>query len=172
MIIDSTSAGPAFCDAAVPVSTKMPVPMIDPMPSAVRFSGPSERLRRPRSASARSASSDFFVKNPIPPMLPWRTATCLGRTDQFGTRLTRLQRQPVFGRGQTRVAFEHPREMALIVESGGRGDVAQRRAGAGELAPRELDPQMPDVAREGRLIEPLERTRQVHGMHADEIGDG
>ena len=52
MIIESTSAGPAFCEAAVPVSTKMPVPMIEPMPSAVRWSGPSERRSDGRSASA------------------------------------------------------------------------------------------------------------------------
>ena len=54
MTIEITSAGPAFIDAAVPVSTKMPVPMIAPMPSAVRFHGPSDRLSTPPSASALS----------------------------------------------------------------------------------------------------------------------
>ena len=33
MMNDSTSAGPAWLAAAVPVSTKMPVPMMAPMPS-------------------------------------------------------------------------------------------------------------------------------------------
>ena len=65
MIIENTSAGPAFCEAAVPVRTKMPVPMIDPMPSAVRFHGPSDRRSRPRSASAWSSPNDFFVNSPI-----------------------------------------------------------------------------------------------------------
>ena len=37
-------AGPAYCAAAVPVSTKIPAPMIAPMPSVVRFSAPSARL--------------------------------------------------------------------------------------------------------------------------------
>ena len=54
-----------LCDAAVPVRTKMPVPMMQPMPSAVRFQGPSERRRSPRSASAWSASNDLRVKSPI-----------------------------------------------------------------------------------------------------------
>ncbi len=65
MTIEITSAGPAFCAAAVPSSTKMPVPMIDPMPSAVRFQGPSERRNSPRSASTCNASNDFLVKSPI-----------------------------------------------------------------------------------------------------------
>ena len=43
MIIESTSAGPANCAAAVPVMTKMPAPMIAPTPSVVRLNGPSVR---------------------------------------------------------------------------------------------------------------------------------
>ena len=58
--IETTSAGPAFWDAAVPVSTKIPVPMIDPMPSAVRFHGPSDRRSSPRSASCCRSWNDFF----------------------------------------------------------------------------------------------------------------
>ena len=42
---DSTTAGPEFCAATVPVSTKIPVPMIAPMPSSVRLNGPSARRR-------------------------------------------------------------------------------------------------------------------------------
>src|SRR5881397_3763741 len=41
----STTAGPAFCAATVPVSTKMPVPMMAPIPSMVRLSAPRARLR-------------------------------------------------------------------------------------------------------------------------------
>ena len=62
MTMEMTSAGPAFCDAAVPVSTKMPVPMIDPTPNAVRLSLPSDRRSVPLSASRRSSATDFFVK--------------------------------------------------------------------------------------------------------------
>src|SRR3954463_5639247 len=63
MIIDNTSAGPAAVDAATPVKTKMPVPMIDPIPSAVRLSGPSDRRRRLRSDSSLSSASDLRVKS-------------------------------------------------------------------------------------------------------------
>src|SRR5437764_2890191 len=56
MIMESTRAGPAFCDAAVPVSTKIPVPITEPMPSAVRLRGPRARRSVGRAASAwRSA---------------------------------------------------------------------------------------------------------------------
>jgi len=42
---DRAIAGPARVPAASPVSTKMPVPMITPMPIAVSCTGPSA-LRR------------------------------------------------------------------------------------------------------------------------------
>ena len=38
-------AGPEFCAATDPVRTKMPVPMMAPIPSAIRFVAPSARLR-------------------------------------------------------------------------------------------------------------------------------
>ena len=54
-------AGPAWLAAAVPVSTKMPVPMMAPMPSSVRSH--ADRLRRsallPCSTSPTSCSIDF-----------------------------------------------------------------------------------------------------------------
>src|SRR5262245_15248996 len=43
----------------------MPVPMIDPIPSAVRFQGPSDRRSNPLSASAYSSPIAFLVKSPI-----------------------------------------------------------------------------------------------------------
>lgn len=43
MMKETTTAGPALLAAAVPVSTKMPVPTISPTPSMVRSSAPSER---------------------------------------------------------------------------------------------------------------------------------
>ena len=53
-------AGPAWFAAAVPVSTKMPVPMIAPMPSRVRSNAVSVRLRcLPFSTSSTSCSIDL-----------------------------------------------------------------------------------------------------------------
>jgi hypothetical protein len=45
MTIEMTIAGPALAAAVWPLSTKMPVPMIAPMPSATRLSDPSMRRR-------------------------------------------------------------------------------------------------------------------------------
>src|SRR5205809_1999422 len=42
---DSTTAGPEFWAATVPVRTKIPVPMIAPMPSMVRLSAPRARFK-------------------------------------------------------------------------------------------------------------------------------
>ena len=39
-----STAGPAWSAAALPVRTKMPAPMMQPMPRNTRFHGPSERL--------------------------------------------------------------------------------------------------------------------------------
>jgi hypothetical protein len=39
-----TTPGPAYRAAAGPVSTKMPVPMIAPIPRAIRLPAPSDRL--------------------------------------------------------------------------------------------------------------------------------
>src|SRR5688572_32180124 len=64
----STIAGPAYCAAALPVSTKMPVPMIAPMPSATRLTDPRVRLRvwvPSLDASACSSSIDLRVKRLI-----------------------------------------------------------------------------------------------------------
>src|SRR3954466_13913305 len=58
-------AGPPNCAAAAPVSTKMPAPMIAPIPSVTRLVAPSARLRlcSPASdASTISASSGFVAK--------------------------------------------------------------------------------------------------------------
>src|SRR5436309_3555225 len=60
---ESTTAGPAFCAATVPVSTKMPVPMIAPMPSAVRFTAPSTRLRLWSVSASTCRSVTLFRRN-------------------------------------------------------------------------------------------------------------
>src|SRR5579872_6628862 len=145
MIIESTRAGPAFCEAAVPVSTKMPVPMIEPMPSAVRFQGPSDRRSAPPSASALSSVSDFVEKRPMPQRAAPR-AGCLARDERPGIGLARVQRETVFGGREAGVPLEEAREVALIAEAGRDGDVAERRARGRQLAPRELDAHVADVA--------------------------
>src|SRR6266852_1183077 len=65
-------AGPAYSDAAEPVSTKMPAPMIAPIPSVTRFTGPRARFRlcSPVSpASFNSESIDFVANKGLPMQL-------------------------------------------------------------------------------------------------------
>src|SRR5258708_12302616 len=64
--------GPAYSDAAEPVSTKMPAPMIAPIPSVTRFTGPRARLRLcspVAEASFISVSSDFVANKGLPMQL-------------------------------------------------------------------------------------------------------
>src|SRR5882762_3434044 len=69
---ESMIAGPAYSDAAEPVSTKIPAPMIAPMPSVTRFTGPSARFRlcSPVSdASFIKVSSDLVANKGLPMQL-------------------------------------------------------------------------------------------------------
>ncbi len=62
---ESTMAGPAYFAAADPVSTKIPAPMIAPIPRVIRLTGPRARLRlcSPVSdASSISMSSGLHFK--------------------------------------------------------------------------------------------------------------
>jgi hypothetical protein len=58
-----TIAGPDSAIAS-PMITKIPVPMIAPIPRAVRSSAPTERLRRVPSAVSRSCSVGFVANGP------------------------------------------------------------------------------------------------------------
>ena len=63
-------AGPANCAAAVPVSTKMPAPMMAPMPRVIRLMGPSARLSvwppsPSPSASAMMVLMGLVANNPL-----------------------------------------------------------------------------------------------------------
>ena len=58
MTNDSRMPGPAYCAAARPVSTKMPAPMMSPMPSITRRPGPSTRFSECAWAPEASAASD------------------------------------------------------------------------------------------------------------------
>src|SRR3954469_17968265 len=69
---DSGTAGPAWSAAASPVRTKMPAPIMAPMPSIVRFKAVRARLSDRSlvaSASARSDATDLvaqrFMRNPF-----------------------------------------------------------------------------------------------------------
>src|ERR1035438_9552154 len=61
---ESTTAGPALSAATMPVSENSPAPMMAPMPSATRLTGPSVRFKWwvVSSDSARITSTDF-VRN-------------------------------------------------------------------------------------------------------------
>src|SRR5712691_5421617 len=84
-------AGPAYSAAGDPVSAKIPAPIMAPIPSVTRFTGPRARLRLcspVSSASFISVSSDFVANKGLPmqlllygdlPLLPRPTAN-LART--------------------------------------------------------------------------------------------
>ena len=61
---DRASAGPAWLAAAVPVSTKMPVPMMPPMPSSVSCVAVSARRSSlPEASCACSSSIDLVASS-------------------------------------------------------------------------------------------------------------
>src|ERR1700739_4485332 len=69
---DTMIAGPAYSEAADPVSTKMPAPMMAPIPSVTRFIGPRARFRlcSPVSdASFIKVSRDFVANKGLPMQL-------------------------------------------------------------------------------------------------------
>ena len=63
MMNDNTTAGPAKFAAALPVITKMPAPMMAPMPRLIRLNGPSERFRSLWSNSCWICATDFFANS-------------------------------------------------------------------------------------------------------------
>src|SRR5512146_2112218 len=67
MTNDHTTPGPAYCAAAVPVSTKMPAPMIAPIPSRVRLSAPSARFSVcvPSAPASSCNTARLFVANKL-----------------------------------------------------------------------------------------------------------
>src|ERR1017187_6352881 len=66
MTNDSTIAGPALVAATCPVSTKMPAPMMAPMPRNTRLVAVSARLRLCELAASTCRSETFLVlKRPM-----------------------------------------------------------------------------------------------------------
>ena len=67
-------AGPVCCAATVPVSTKIPVPIIAPSPTEVSVTGPSTRFRRGRAfdllvdGGDGLAGGELLETDKVPPM--------------------------------------------------------------------------------------------------------
>src|SRR5205823_13152872 len=81
-------AGPANCAAACPVITKIPAPMMAPIPSVTKLRGPSARLRlcSPDSLASFISVSIGFVANkglPMQLLLSQSTYTLVSHC-QFG----------------------------------------------------------------------------------------
>src|SRR6201988_3568026 len=63
---EMTIAGPANCAAACPVITKIPAPMMPPIPKVTRLIGPRARFRQCSPVSPDSlisVSTDFVANN-------------------------------------------------------------------------------------------------------------
>src|ERR1035441_9518390 len=79
---ERTTAGPAFCAATVPVSTKMPVPMMAPTPRAVRFTGPSARWRLLSVSASACRSVTLLRRNKFMGGQVW-VIVLLGRVNEL-----------------------------------------------------------------------------------------
>src|SRR4051812_48098067 len=76
-------AGPATWCAALPVVTKIPDPMMPPIPRAVRAHGPRTRLRCSPVASVWARASGFLRSSPLTGAPPGRLFEArLGRLAQ------------------------------------------------------------------------------------------
>jgi hypothetical protein len=69
MANESVIAGPALVLATVPVTTKIPAPMITPTPKISRSRTPRSFFNRcsGSSVSAMDCSTDFVLRRSIPP---------------------------------------------------------------------------------------------------------
>src|SRR5664279_2101127 len=70
MMNERTMAGPAKFAAAVPVKTKMPAPMIAPMPRRTRLVAVRERLRLGPPSSSGMTSDMDLVRNRLTALTP------------------------------------------------------------------------------------------------------
>src|SRR5215472_1407504 len=84
-------AGPAYCAVATPVSTKMPVPMMAPIPSVIRFVAPSARRRlcSPVSPASFRISLSGLVASRLPIRLSFLWLFEFREAHMFFSRLTR-----------------------------------------------------------------------------------
>ena len=65
MTKEMTIAGPACCAAASPVSTKMPVPMMPPIPNVIRDGMPSARTSPSSEASFLYSAIGLVANIPL-----------------------------------------------------------------------------------------------------------
>src|SRR5215469_2665450 len=99
-------AGPAYSAAAEPVSTKIPAPMMAPIPSVTRLMGPRARFSEcsPVSrASFISTSSDLVAKSGLPMQLLLQD-------------LTFPQRNPTLHHRSENPASPHAHPSTLVLE--------------------------------------------------------
>src|SRR4051794_6821160 len=101
-------AGPAVFLAASPVATKMPAPMMPPIPMAVRDTGPRTRLRCSPVASVWARASGFLRSSPLMGAPPGRLFEArLGRLAQGLEGGVLLSLPPLLGRFPAGLALLH-----------------------------------------------------------------
>ena len=119
---DATTPGPAWSTAATPVSTKMPVPMIPPMPSITRSIGPSTRL------SACAAGAPFGLREEALERLALQQPT--------GHRLSPLLASGPAGAGRLAGGTRAGRTVAARAPRRGRAAVREAAAARAPRIPR------------------------------------
>src|SRR5262245_19445844 len=92
-----------------------------------------------------------------------RTSPCI--------RVERAGGPPDRGRRHARVASEGVREMALVREARGQGDVRQRGVRSREAAAGELDAELADVVAQRAAVKPAEDAGQMSRVDADRLRD-
>src|SRR5215212_9444947 len=90
-----TTPGPAYVAAAWPVITKMPAPMIAPMPSAISCQGPRVRCSSCASFAATSPSVDIHhpFQSSVTLLHGSRLAPTIAIRGEFAAPWDRLLRQ-------------------------------------------------------------------------------
>src|SRR3954449_4054786 len=102
-------AGPAVFLAASPVATKMPAPMMPPIPMAVRDTGPRTRLRCSPVASVWARASGFLRSSPLTGAPGTLFEARLGRLAQGFEGGVLLGLPPLLGRLAAGLALLHRR---------------------------------------------------------------
>src|SRR5262245_28503073 len=120
----------------------------------------------PRPSAARSTSSQRSTcRRPYTAEL----RPVLHEPQPHGIALA--QAGAVFSRRQPGVTLEAAREVTLVAEARGIGDLAEPRR-TDQLTARKVDAQLPDVGGDGRLMHAAERAREVDRVNADRFRHG
>ena len=83
-------AGPACCAATTPVSTKMPVPMMQPMPSMVRSKAPRQRFRPVLALTSVGLVRNRLMRSPFEFVLSAGGRLCESPGPEPGTNAGKL----------------------------------------------------------------------------------